>query len=117
MRDDIAFLPGINPFSRGGAEIIRQLMKEHMINRYHISVIPTILGNGIRLFSPMEREVKLRLIRAQTWNGITDLHNDGVHTPDKRRVGTGILRAVVLAAQPVHAACGIPRIPAAWSAG
>ena len=57
----------------GGAEIIRQLMKEHMINRYHISVIPTILGNGIRLFSPMEREVKLRLIRAQTWNGITDL--------------------------------------------
>jgi len=48
-------------------------MREHLIGRYHISVVPTILGGGIRLFSPMEREVKLRLVRAQAWNGITDL--------------------------------------------
>ena len=64
---------GKNIWICGGADIVRQLMREHLIGRYHISVVPTILGGGIRLFSPMEREVKLRLVRAQAWNGITDL--------------------------------------------
>lgn len=64
---------GGNIWICGGADIVRQLMEEALIDRYHISIIPTILGNGIRLFSPMEREMKLRLIRTQTWNGITDL--------------------------------------------
>ncbi len=44
-----------------------------MIDKYYISVIPTLLGNGIHLFSNMENEIKLKLYKTQTYNGITDL--------------------------------------------
>ena len=57
----------------GGAEIVRQLMQEDLIDRFHISVIPTILGDGIPLFGQSEQELQLRLIRTQSYNGITDL--------------------------------------------
>lgn len=57
----------------GGAAIARQLIKADMIDRYHISIIPTILGGGIRLFGEGGRELKLKLIKTQSYNGITDL--------------------------------------------
>ena len=57
----------------GGAEIIRQLMAQDMIDTYHISIIPTILGDGIRLFPNNGLEIKLRLITASSSNGITEL--------------------------------------------
>ncbi len=57
----------------GGANIVRQLIQADLIDRYHISVIPTILGGGIRLFDTAENEIKLRLIDTQSYNGITDL--------------------------------------------
>ena len=34
----------------GGAQIITPLIEQRMIDVYHISVIPVLLGNGIRLF-------------------------------------------------------------------
>lgn len=37
------------------------------------SVIPTLLGNGVRLLGNIDREIKLRLCKTQTYNGITDL--------------------------------------------
>lgn len=57
----------------GGAEIIRQLMQEDLIDLYYISVIPVILGKGIRLFGGLDREIGLRLRETQSYNGITDL--------------------------------------------
>lgn len=57
----------------GGANLIRQLMNDDLIDQYYISVIPTILGSGIRLFGNMGKEIKLRLLKTQTYNGITDL--------------------------------------------
>ena len=57
----------------GGANIVSQLMKEDLIDRYHISVIPTILGDGIRLFEKNKNEIKLKLIETKTYNGIVDL--------------------------------------------
>lgn len=57
----------------GGADMIQQLIKSDLINEYYISVIPTILGSGIRLFGKTPKEMKLRLLRTQTYNGITDL--------------------------------------------
>lgn len=57
----------------GGAGIARQLMKENLIDVWHISVIPTLLGSGIRLFGELDEERKLRLVRTQSYNGITDL--------------------------------------------
>lgn len=57
----------------GGANLIQQLMHDNLIDQYYISVIPTLLGSGIRLFENMEREIKLKLLKTQTYNGITDL--------------------------------------------
>lgn len=57
----------------GGANLARQLMREDLIDVWHISVIPTLLGGGIRLFEELEQERKLRLIKAQSCHGITEL--------------------------------------------
>ena len=57
----------------GGANIIQQLIKEDLIDCYYITVIPTVLGSGIRLFGNTDHEIKLRLLKTQTYNGMTDL--------------------------------------------
>lgn len=64
---------GKNIWICGGANIIQQLIKEDLIDEYYISVIPTILGSGIRLFGTISGEIKLKLVHTQTYNGITDL--------------------------------------------
>ena len=58
---------------RGGAKIAQQLMRENLIDRYHICVIPTVLGNGIPLFAPTEHRIGLRLVNMWSENGITEL--------------------------------------------
>ena len=44
-------------WSCGGANLIQQLVKEDVINCYYITVIPTILGSGIRLFEKVDHEI------------------------------------------------------------
>ena len=41
----------------GGAKIVQALLKEKLIDEYTISVIPTILGAGIRLFGETVKEI------------------------------------------------------------
>lgn len=57
----------------GGANIVQQLMTDDMIDQYYISIIPTLLGNGIRLFGTLEKESRLFLTKAQNHNGIVEL--------------------------------------------
>lgn len=57
----------------GGANLIQQLVEENEIDAYHITVIPTLLGAGIRLFGDAAREIPLRLQSVRTYNGMTDL--------------------------------------------
>ena len=57
----------------GGANLIQQLVSEDVIDCYYITVIPTILGSGIRLFEDADHEIKLKLLKTQTYNGMTDL--------------------------------------------
>lgn len=57
----------------GGANLIQQLVKEDVIDYYYITVIPTILGSGIRLFENADHEIKLKLLKTQSYNGMTDL--------------------------------------------
>ena len=64
---------GRNIWICGGADIACQLMRRNLIDIYHISIIPTILGNGIRLFDRMEQEIKLRLVKSESSNGIMEL--------------------------------------------
>ncbi len=58
----------------GGANLIQQLVAEDMIDQYYITVIPTILGSGIRLFKTGNgRKIPLKLVKTQSYNGMTDL--------------------------------------------
>lgn len=57
----------------GGANLVQQLVNEDFIDCYYITIIPTLLGSGIRLFENIEHEVKLRLLHTRSYNGMTDL--------------------------------------------
>lgn len=59
----------------GGANIVGQLVNEDLIDNYHITVIPTLLGSAIRLFENAKHEIKLRLLKTRSYNGMTDLIN------------------------------------------
>ncbi len=64
---------GKNIWICGGANIVQQLVNEDLIDCYYITVIPTLLGSGIRLFENTKHEIKLRLVATQSYNGMTDL--------------------------------------------
>jgi len=57
----------------GGANLVQQLINENLIDNYYITVIPTLLGSGIRLFEKGNFEIKLKLLNTQSYNGMTDL--------------------------------------------
>ncbi|MFQ7536558.1 MAG: hypothetical protein ACLRL6_03900 [Clostridium sp.] len=48
-------------------------MEQNIIDTYHISVIPIILGSGIPLFQGRKTILKLKLAASKSYNGITDL--------------------------------------------
>ncbi len=64
---------GKNIWICGGASIVNQLLNKNLIDIYYISIIPTILGNGIKLFGNFDIERKLKLINTNNYNGIVDL--------------------------------------------
>jgi dihydrofolate reductase len=67
--------PGKNIFIDGGAEIVHVLLKERLIDEFIISVIPILLGDGIKLFNDGRPEEKLELINVKTFKtGLAQLH-------------------------------------------
>ena len=58
----------------GGADLVQQAISSDVIDEYLISIVPTILGNGIKLFSQNDAEHKLKLIKTITNNGIVELN-------------------------------------------
>lgn len=57
----------------GGASVAGQLLKACRIDRLWLSIIPTVLGRGVRLFSELPQELPLKLAGTGLWNGIVDL--------------------------------------------
>ena len=57
----------------GGANLIGQLMRENLIDVYDISVIPVLLGSGIRLFEDFQNRRNLCLVKTQRDNGMVEL--------------------------------------------
>lgn len=58
---------GKNIYCDGGAEIINELLKHHLIDEFTISVIPILLGGGTRLFKDGRPEQALEFITAKTF--------------------------------------------------
>lgn len=57
----------------GGASIVNQLIAFDLIDEYHIAIIPTLLGNGIKLFDNQALELKLKLVSTCNYNGINEM--------------------------------------------
>ncbi len=57
----------------GGASIFNQLIRENLIDRFRIAIMPTILGDGIPLFEKHLQSKMLKLIDSYTYNGITEV--------------------------------------------
>ncbi len=64
---------GKNIWICGGANIVQQLLQENMIDTFHLSIIPTILGDGIRLFGALDTKLQLKLTNIRHYNGITEV--------------------------------------------
>ncbi|RNI14651.1 dihydrofolate reductase [Methanohalophilus sp. RSK] len=58
----------------GGAGIIDDFMKKDLIDEYLIAVMSCILGEGIPLFKDNNPEIKLKLLKTETANGMAMLH-------------------------------------------
>lgn len=66
---------GKNIYCDGGAEIANALMKDDLIDEYIISVIPVLLGGGIKLFKNGRPGKKLELISTKQFEkGLVQLH-------------------------------------------
>ncbi|MFB9055920.1 dihydrofolate reductase family protein [Mariniflexile ostreae] len=66
---------GKNIYCDGGAEIITELLKNDLIDEFIISVVPILLGNGIRLFKDGRPEQLLEFVSAKTYDtGLAQLY-------------------------------------------
>ena len=66
---------GKNIYCDGGAQVANKLMEYDLIDEYIISVIPILLGEGIKLFKDGRPEQKLELITAKQFDkGLCQLH-------------------------------------------
>lgn len=73
--DTLKSQAGKNIYCDGGAEIANELIKEDLVDEYIISVIPMLLGDGIKLFKDGRPEQKLALILTKQFDkGLTLLH-------------------------------------------
>jgi dihydrofolate reductase len=63
-----------NIWIAGGGEIITQFMNENAIDEMTISIIPLILGKGIRLFGGLLHETEFDFLKAESFEtGVVNL--------------------------------------------
>lgn len=66
---------GRNIFIDGGAEIVNRLVRTDSIDEYIVSVVPVLLGQGVRLFSDENPEQGLHLVECRSYEkGLVQLH-------------------------------------------
>jgi dihydrofolate reductase len=66
---------GKNIYCDGGAEVVKLLMDKNLIDEYLITVIPTFLGEGKRLFKGGIARISLKPMPSKYFDkGVTQLH-------------------------------------------
>lgn len=66
---------GKNIYCDGGAEIINELLHHDLIDEIIISIVPVLVGSGIRLFKDGRPEQKLELVSVKSFEtGLAQLH-------------------------------------------
>ena len=56
----------------GGADVVNQLLKKDLIDRFHIATIPVMTGGGVRLFEETGHSLNLRMVDTITYNGVVE---------------------------------------------
>ncbi len=68
-------VPGKNIYCDGGAEIVNLLLENNLFDELVISIIPVLLGSGIRLFKDGRPENKLQLVSSESFeSGLVQVH-------------------------------------------
>ena len=66
---------GKDIYCDGGGQIVKLLMEKNLIDEYIVSVIPIILGNGIRLFTGGTDSIELKAKPCKYFtSGLVQLH-------------------------------------------
>lgn len=66
---------GSNIFIDGGAQLVAELLKLKLIDEFIISIIPVMVGDGIRLFQDELPELNLQLVEVKKFDsGLVQLH-------------------------------------------
>lgn len=66
---------GKDIFCDGGAEIVNRLLKDDLIDEFILSILPVLLGSGIKLFQDGRPEMKLQLASTKQYpKGLVQLH-------------------------------------------
>lgn len=67
--------PGKHIYCDGGAETVNLFLQENLFDELIISIIPVLLGDGIRLFGKSFPEQKLQLVSSKSFEkGLVQLH-------------------------------------------
>ncbi|QPC47855.1 dihydrofolate reductase family protein [Mangrovibacillus cuniculi] len=66
--DELKKKEGKNIFVDGGAGAVHALREQNLIDEYVISIIPVLLGNGIRLFKDLDHQQTLELVESQSFD-------------------------------------------------
>lgn len=81
-RDDLKTLvarlkntPGKNIFVDGGADVVQLMQKDSLIDEYIVSIIPILLGKGIRLFKGTSERDSMELRSSRSFEtGLVQIH-------------------------------------------
>ena len=52
----------------GGANFVSNLIKENLIDEFHLAINPTAIGRGLTIFGKLEDRLKLKLVRSNTFS-------------------------------------------------
>jgi dihydrofolate reductase len=70
---------GKDIFIDGGSEVVKEFRNKNLIDQYIISIIPIMIGKGIRLFKETDTENRLKLIDCKVFTtGVVQLKYETV---------------------------------------
>ena len=74
LAENLLSNPGMNIWLVGGSKIISNFMNLGFVDEIIISIIPVVLGNGIPLFTDIQKETKFELIKTTDYDTLVELH-------------------------------------------